>query len=484
MLIRIKTIINAIKLLVCLLSIGFSSLTFANIHNLQIGQSKTLMLPENVGTVFISQDSIANYEVIDGKSLIIYGKANGRASLIVYDSDNNIVINDTINVDPLLYQITNRLAQNFPNSTITIDRYDSIDAGGKFVYVVSGTTPDNTTKDKIMALIGSSIGQNAERIRMEYGGDSGQGSQYLTFQDYYTYSNIVDNIKVIEEYQVNVQLTFVEVSKEFTDSLGIEWQSLTLDSMAGGGSGIGSDSPAVNSIGEFSLLGIRKGLNIHNITTMIRAVKNDRLAKVLAQPNLSVLSGEYASFLVGGEIPIVTKNKDGDANVTYKEYGIKLNISTKVNNDKRIRLFMENEVSSVSGSYAFNNYNIPTLTARKTRSTIDLSDGESFVIAGLITENDQEQLSRLPFISDIPILGALARSSSTNRSKSEMIVFATVNLVTSKNSFDNIELPTLERTDVINSFFNIKNNMNKERNKTVPASNESEKFINDMGFIE
>ena len=479
MLIRIKTIINAIKPLVCLLSIGFSSLTFANVHNLQIGQSKTLMLPENVGTVFISQDSIANYEVIDGKSLIIYGKANGRASLIVYDSDNNIIINDTINVDPLLYQITNRLAQNFPNSTITIDRYDSIDAGGKFVYVVSGTTPDSTTKGKIMALIGSSIGQNAELIRQEAIGGSNSGSQSLTFQDYYTYSNIIDNIKVIEEYQVNVQLTFVEVSKEFTDSLGIEWQSLTLDSMVGGG-----DSSAVNSIGEFSLLGIRKGLNIHNITTMIRAVKNDRLAKVLAQPNLSVLSGEHASFLVGGEIPIVTKNKDGDASVSYKEYGIKLNISTKVNNDKRIRLFMENEVSSVSGSYAFNNYNIPTLTSRKTRSTIDLSDGESFVIAGLISENDQEQLSRLPFISDIPILGALARSSTTNRSKSEMIVFATVNLVTSKNNFDNIELPTLERTDVINSFFNIKNNMNKERNKTVPASNESEKFINDMGFIE
>ena len=481
MLIRIKTIINAIKLLVCLLSIGFSSLTFANIHNLQIGQSKTLMLPENVGTVFISQDSIANYEVIDGKSLIIYGKANGRASLIVYDSDNNIIINDTINVDPLLYQITNRLAQNFPNSTITIDRYDSIDAGGKFVYVVSGTTPDSTTKGKIMALIGSSIGQNAERMRMEYSGGSLGGSESLTFQDYYTYSNIVDNIKVIEEYQVNVQLTFVEVSKEFTDSLGIEWQSLTLDSMTSSS----KDTTTINSIGEFSLLGIKKGLNIHNITTMIRAIKNDRLAKVLAQPNLSVLSGEFASFLVGGEIPIVTKNKEGDSSVTYKEYGIKLNISSKVNSDKRIRLFMENEVSSVSGSYSFNNYSIPTLTSRKTRSTIDLSDGESFVIAGLITENDQEQLSRLPFISEIPILGALARSSSASRSKTEMIVFATVNLVTSKNSFDNnIELPTLERTDVINSFFNIKNNMNKERNKTIPASNESEKFINDMGFIE
>ena len=477
MLIRTKSIINMIKPIICLLSIGFSSLAFANIHNLQIGQSKTLVLPENVGTVFISQDSIANYEVIDGKSLIIYGRSNGRASLIVYDSENNIVINDTINVDPLLYQITNRLAQNFPNSSITIDRYDSGDAN-KFVYVLSGTAPDTTTKGQILALIGSSIGQNAERVRQEFdNGGGGSGNQLLTFQDYYTYSNIIDNIRVIEEYQVNVQLTFVEVSKDFTDSLGIEWQSLTLDSMISGES-------VTNSIGEFSLLGIRKGLNIHNIATMIRAVKNDRLAKVLAQPNLSVLSGESASFLVGGEIPIVTKNKDGDANITYKEYGIRLNISTKVNNDKRIRLFMENEVSSISGSYAFNDYNIPTLTSRKTRSTIDLSDGDSFVIAGLINENDQEQLSRLPFISDIPILGALARSSTTSRSKSEMVVFATVNLVTPKSSFDSIELPTIERTDVINSFFNIKNNLNKERNKTVPASNESEKFINDMGFIE
>ena len=477
MLTRTKSIINTIKPLICLLSIGFSSLAFANIHNLQIGQSKTLVLPENVGTVFVSQDSVANYEVIDGKSLIIYGKSNGRASLIVYDSDNNIIINDTINVDPLLYQITNRLAQNFPNSSITIDRYDSSEVNGKFVYVLSGTAPDTTTKGKILALIGSSIGQNAERVRQEHSSGIGAGSQLLTFQDYYTYSNIIDNIRVLQEYQVNVQLTFVEVSKDFTDSLGIEWQSLTLDSMMGDGS-------AVNSIGEFSLLGIRKGLNIHNITTMIRAVKNDRLAKVLAQPNLSVLSGENASFLVGGEIPIVTKDKDGDASVTYKEYGIKLNISAKVNNDKHIRLFMENEVSSVSGSYAFNNYNIPTLSSRKTKSTIDLSDGDSFVIAGLINESDQEQLSRLPFISDIPILGALARSSTTSRSKSEMVVFATVNLVTPKSSFDSIELPTIERTDVINNFFNIKNNLNKQRNKTVPASNESEKFINDMGFIE
>ncbi|WP_085246770.1 type II and III secretion system protein family protein [Gilliamella mensalis] len=471
MLIKIKSIINTMKPVVCLLSIGFSSLAFADIHNLQVGQSKTIVLPENVGTVFISQDTVANYEVIEGKSLIIYGKSNGRTSLLVYDDANNIIINDTINVDPLLSQITHRIAQNFPNSSVTVDRYDNGDPNGKFVYVLNGTTPDTTTKSKIIAVVGSLVGQNGQRVETKASGSN------LTFQDYYVYNNIIDNIKVIEEYQVNVKLTFVEVSKQFTDSLGIEWQSLTLDSMTKSGTDM-------NTVGEFTVLGLKKGFRIHDITTMIRALKNDRLAKVLAQPNLSVLSGESASFLVGGEIPIVTRNKDGEANVTYKEYGIKLNISTKVNNDKRIRLFLDNEVSSLSGSYAFNSYNIPTLTTRKTSSTIDLSDGDSFVIAGLINEQDSEKLSRLPFISDIPILGALARSAETERAKTEMVVFATVNLVTSNNSFDNVELPILERTDVINSFFNIKNNMNKQRRKTVPVSNESEKFINDMGFIE
>jgi pilus assembly protein CpaC len=476
MLIKIKSIIHKIKLPFCLLFMGISPLAFANIHNLQVGQSKTIVLPDNVGTVFISQDTVANYEVVDGKSLIIYGKSNGRTSLIVYDDANNIIINDTINVDPLLSQITYRLAQNFPNSSVTIDRYDNGDPSGRFVYVLNGTTPDSATKNKIITVVGSLVGQNSERIRTEVSGDISVKPD-LSFQDHYIYSNIIDNIRVIEEYQVNVKLTFVEVSKDFTDSLGIEWQSLTLDSMMKAGS-------AMSGVGEFTLLGLKKGFDIHNITTVIRAIKNDRLARVLAQPNLSVLSGESASFLVGGEIPIVTKNKDGDANVTYKEYGIKLNISTKVNNDKRIRLFIDNEVSSVSGSYAFNNYNIPTLTTRRTSSTIDLSNGDSFVIAGLINEKDEEQLSRLPFISEIPILGAIARSATTARGKMEMVVFATVNLVTSNNSFDGVELPILDRTDVINGFFNIKNNIDKQRRKTVPVSNESEKFINDMGFIE
>lgn len=478
----IKTALSFSKLLCCLGAVGLFSLCQASVHNLQIGQSKTITLSEKIRTVFISQDQVANYEIVGDKSLIIYAKKNGVASLLAYDSEDNLIIDDTINVDPLLSQITYRLSKNFPNSNVTIERYmgDGDDSdGAAFVYVLSGSVPDTTTKQRILALVGAAIGTDKELIRTEVLSDVGSSftKKSLTFLDERVHSNIIDNIFVTEEYQVNVKLTFVEVSKEFSDSLGIEWRGLTLSSLIGGGS-------AVNSLGEFSLIGLKKGFDIDNITTVIKALKSDSIGKVLAEPNLSVLSGESASFLVGGEIPIVSTNQNGNASVEYKDYGIRLNISTKVNNDKRIRLYIDNEYSLVSGSYTFNEFKMPTLSTRKTSSTIDLADGDSFVLAGLISEQDEEQLSRVPFISDIPILGAFARSSSTNRKKTEMIVFATVNLITPKTSFDGVKLPIFKRTDVINSFFNINNNIDKDRAKSVPISNESEAFINYMGFIE
>jgi pilus assembly protein CpaC len=123
---------------------------------------------------------------------------------------------------------------------------------------------------------------------------------------------------------------------------------------------------------------------------LINAVKNDSIARVLAQPNLTVLSGESASFLVGGEIPIMVKDQDS-VTVQYKEYGIRLNITAKVEKRQKIRLFVSNELSSVTGSYAYNDYQIPTMRTRRSSSTIELADGDSFVIGGLLSEADRSR---------------------------------------------------------------------------------------------
>ncbi|WP_392552781.1 pilus assembly protein N-terminal domain-containing protein [Orbus wheelerorum] len=459
-----------------LLLIGLSSPALAATHYLQSGQSKTINLPNKIHTIFIAKDSVANYEVIGDKSIIIYAKKDGLTSLTAYDENDNIILSDTINVDPILSQVIYRIRQDFPNSNISINKYASGESGNRFTYILSGNVPDSETKNRILNFIGAMVGTGQKSLTVESKGTS--NDHEIEFLQKNLYDNVIDKIDVIQETQVNVKLTFVEVSKTFTNALGIEWQSLTLDSMMSNGS-------KINSVGEFTLLGLKKGFDINNITTVIRAIDSDKLAKVLAEPNLSVLSGETASFLVGGEIPIVVAGKDGNSNtIEYKEYGIKLNIGAKVYNDKRIRLFVADEFSSVSGQYQYNDYKIPTLSTRKTSSTVDVADGDSFVIAGLINEQDEESLQKIPFLGDIPILGALARSTSTQRSKTELVVFVTVNLVTPKSSFNGVELPVFERTDSTNLFFNINNNMKKQKGQTFPISNESEKFINYMGFLE
>lgn len=458
-----------------LLSLLIPNMVLAEVHYLQVGQSTTMTLPKKIRTVFITKESVANYEVIGDKKLIIYGKRNGLTNLLVYDEQDNIILNDNIIVDPVLSQVSFRLKQDFPNSNVTIERYAG--DNDKQVYVLKGTVPDSVTKRRIIDFIGVMIGSESTETKYTLNSQSGSTSD-LDFLNRTVYKNVIDRIVVTEESQVNVKLTFVEVSKKFSDALGIEWSNLTIESQKGGG----FDS---NDFGQFTLLGVKHGFDIGNITTVIRAIKNDELAKVLAEPNLSVLSGETASFLVGGEIPIVkSEGNNGGTSVEYKNYGIQLQIGARVNEDKRIRLVISNEYSNIAGSYQFNNYNIPTLTTRRTSSTIDVSDGDSFVIAGLIDEQDSEKLSRIPFLSEIPILGALARSTSTSRSKTELVIFVTVNLVSPKKSFDTVDLPMFERTDSVNLFFNVKNNMSKQLKNSLPITNESEKFINYMGFVE
>ncbi|MEF1193556.1 general secretion pathway protein GspD, partial [Vibrio parahaemolyticus] len=129
---------------------------------------------------------------------------------------------------------------------------------------------------------------------------------------------------------------------------------------------------------------------------------------VLAEPNLSVISGESASFLVGGEIPITVRDNDG-ISVTYKEYGVKLSMVAKVTDSENIRLSLLPEVSSIDKTNGVNSglVSVPSLRTRKAQTTVQLKDGQSFVLAGLLTSEEQESLAKIPYLGDIPILGAL-----------------------------------------------------------------------------
>lgn len=247
------------------------------------------------------------------------------------------------------------------------------------------------------------------------------------------FEGLINRLKLPATNQVNVKLTVVEVTKTFMDNVGIDWSN----------AGLGA--------GQFSLTKFRFDAN--SLNSLIYAIKNDSIARILAEPNLSVLSGETADFLVGGEIPIVTTSMAGST-ITYKEFGVKLVIAAKVESNNKIKLNLSEEISSLDGQYALGDLNIPKLRSRKARTTVEPGDGDSFVLGGLLNENEKESLSGIPFISDIPILGALFRRTGAERERTELVVVATVNLV-KPISFNKVALPNFVRSNLAERFFNI-----------------------------
>jgi pilus assembly protein CpaC len=157
----------------------------------------------------------------------------------------------------------------------------------------------------------------------------------------------------------------------------------------------------------------------------------DGLVTTLAEPNLTALSGETASFLAGGEFPIPISQSLGTVSIEYKQYGVGLAFSPIVLEDGRIQMRVRPEVSELSneGSIRLNGFTVPALTVRRTETTVELGSGQSFMIAGLLSNNSQNSIDKTPGVGDVPILGSLFRSTNFRREETELVVVVTPYLV-------------------------------------------------------
>lgn len=468
---RIKVFLSTITCLLSLLLLSAPS-AFADYYYLKPGQSRTIEAPAGLDTIFVSNPNIADYKIIGERKVIVYGREVGYSDITLYDANAKVLKKISIEVDPLLSDVLNRVKALYPESKIKISKITGIDDSNS-VYVLSGLAPNEKALDDIYRMVGQAIGGSGQDYEVTVGSSDSSGgggieSLELPNMARKVYDNVINRMTLPQTNQVNVRLTVVEVSKDFQDSLGIDWTNV-----AGGESG------------TFWLTGF-KGLNRIDIHNRIRALQNDEVARVLAQPNLTVLSGEVASFLVGGEVPIAVRDtQNNSVSIEYKQYGIMLSIAAKVKDSNRINLFLSNEISNIDETSV--QYTVPMFKTRKTSSTIELADGDSFAIAGLLNESDIESLSKIPFAGDIPILGALARNTSLTRKKTELMVFATVNLVKPTTSSANIELPSFKKTSMSKLFFNVGVNQQTRENRlnnNNQLSHDSEVFLNRGGFAK
>ena len=184
-----------------------------------------------------------------------------------------------------------------------------------------------------------------------------------------------------------------------------------------------------------------------NITALVDALANAGLASVLAEPTLTAVSGEKASFLAGGEFPVpVTQNAASNSaiSVEFRKYGVSLEFSPTVLSEKLISLYVKPEVSSISnsGAVVMNNIQIPALTTRRTETTVQLGSGESLVIGGLIQQQFSTDIDKIPGVGDIPVLGALFRSTHFRKNETELVIIVTPYVVRPITDPDSIPLPT------------------------------------------
>ncbi|EEU5819930.1 type II and III secretion system protein family protein [Escherichia coli] len=419
------------------------------------GDSQVIQAQDDIDTVFISTPEIADYEIINDHSVMVYAREPGRTDLTVFDKNGDELVKTTIIVDPVLSAVQKQIPMISPDSHVSIQKM------GK-TYIISGTVPTEEDRDKVYQLVGEGIGAkkvvNKKQVA-SLGASSGSDlntDNSNSWLDEVIYEDVINKLQLPITNQVNVKLSVVEVTKTFTDNVGIDW-------------GTTGTSP-----GSFRFI----KFDADTLTGLVHAISNDSVARVLAEPNLSVLSGETAEFLVGGEVPVVTSSGNNGTNVQYKEFGIKLNVGAKVSSTKNIRITLGEEVSNVDDKFNTDSGDsFPTFQTRRARTTVELADGESFLLGGLISNNELESLSKIPFIGDVPILGSLFRNASTERSRSELMVVATVNLVKPVGILD-VVVPDFQRTSTWARFLNLDGISNSHDRK------QAQNFVEKGGFIK
>lgn len=392
---------------------------------LRVSEGKLMTLPAPAHQIFVADPTIANVQVPDVHHIFVFGKRAGRTTLDVLGANGATLRSLTIDVRNQTAPI-----QQLIEATPAGQKIDVGDAANGISLTGSAPTP--------------AAAAAASRIAAENAPDK---------------ATIDDRIKVRGSVQVNLRVRIAEVSRTITKQLGINWNALmrvgsfqyglfTGRTLFSGGalSGFNSFLPATPLQGAGQPGSIIGGFNTSGggINGVIDALAEEGLVTILAEPNLTAISGETASFLAGGEFPIPVSQALGVTTIEFKSYGVSLSFVPTVMSGSHISLHVKPEVSEISsqGAITVSGLSIPALTVRRADTTIELGSGQSFAIAGLLQNNDSSDIQRFPGLGDLPVLGALFRSTSFQRNESELLIIVTPYIVQPIDDPKAVRLPT------------------------------------------
>ncbi len=375
----------------------------------QLNEGTLLRLDQTPKSVVIANADIADVTIRSPRLMYIFGKKVGETTLYATDAQEHVLFNVKIRVQYNLDRLRETLASLVPAGQIQLE---SVDTG----LLLQGTVAT------------AAEAADAVRLARNFVGKEG---------------DIIDRLQVTAPNQINLRVRVAEVDRTVLRQLGFNWSVIgniggfTFAAVTHNFAGLASQIGTAGQIPDLARLGYTtKGLDLNSL---IDALATEGLVAVLAEPNLTALSGETASFLAGGQFPVpVPQSGTGSAaviTIEFKNFGVSLSFTPTLLSGQRISMRVMPEVSQIDNATAiqFEGFTVPGLKIRKADTTVELASGQSFAIAGLIENDASISNSSVPGLGDIPVLGELFKSDKFQRNQTELVIIVTPYIVSPVN---------------------------------------------------
>lgn len=371
--------------------------------DIQTNKGQLIRLSRAASAVFVADTRIADVTVRSPRLIYLFAKEPGETTLYAVDGRDQIVVAQRVVVSPNIDRIKDLFRKLRPNAPVSVTS-----VGNRLV--LSGTVDHIDVAEEFTRVATAAVG-NPQLV--------------------------VNRIRVSQPTQVNIRVKIAEVSRDINKKLGFNWELIgqATGSLALGFA-VGSD--IVQQAGTFIFPADPQDRIVSSFRnrslsadTVIELLDDEGLITVLAEPNLTAMSGETASFLAGGEFPVPIAQDGGVTTVQFRQFGVGLSFTPTILGEQRVNLRVRPEVSQLNaaGAIQANGFNIPSLTTRRAETTVELGSGQSFAIAGLLQNTTNQSLSDVPGIKEVPVLGALFRSDAFRRQESELMIVVTPYIV-------------------------------------------------------
>nr|WP_245516845.1 MULTISPECIES: type II and III secretion system protein family protein [unclassified Mesorhizobium] len=368
-----------------------------------VSQSATIQVNATLGDIVVGDEKIADAQPMTDKTLYIIGKSVGTTTVNLFSEDKRSLGAIQIEVGQDVSDMAVAIRQVAPKARIEIGSIN-----GKVR--LSGHVKDAATLASIV------------EVTQQYGPDA-----------------IINAVTIDDSEQVNLSVRVLEAKRNADRDLGVSIKSTNGSGTTRTGTGVAAVdkngvvlgpgdllSGLLSNASPFGALITRVIDSNIKVDLIIEALEQKGVVRLLAEPNLTTVSGETASFNAGGEVPIRSVNSQGEIEIQFKQFGVNLNFTPVVLDDGKIHIKLAPEVSDLTG---FTPAGDPIFTNRKLATTVDLRDGQSFAVGGLLSSKNTRLQEQVPWLGQVPIIGALFHNSSTQKEETELVVIVTPHLV-------------------------------------------------------